>query len=128
MTSQPSDLGNPQPGAGSHGAVAATLRAGVAASFLLLCLGTAVYFAAPQSAAMLDPRVIPDIPGQVLEGNPIAIVHLGLVLLLLTPIARVVVLLAEFVRAREFSFTLISIGVLFLLVLSIVIGLTQEPR
>jgi len=128
VTRQASVLGKPQPGAGSHGAVAVTLRAGVAASFLLLCLGTAVYFVAPQSAAMLGPRALPGLLSEVLQGSPIAIVHLGLLLLLLTPIARVVVLLAEFVRAREFSFTLISIGVLFLLVLSIVIGLTQEPR
>jgi|GEM_PF-6738180 len=42
---------------------------------------------------------------------------------MITPIARVVILITEFLRARRYAFALISFGVLLLISLGIVLGL-----
>ncbi|HSN69198.1 MAG TPA: DUF1634 domain-containing protein, partial [Thermoanaerobaculia bacterium] len=52
-----------------------------------------------------------------------ALVHLGIVVLLLTPIARLVAVSAEFSIRRETTFVLMSVGVLLLLGASVLIGL-----
>jgi uncharacterized membrane protein len=49
-------------------------------------------------------------------------VHLGLLVLMIAPLARIIVLAYEFVRQRDYSFALIPLGVLLLLVLSFVLG------
>lgn len=99
--------------------VSRTLTAGVLVSFALLVAGLIESFFQARSASA--PAASEVLPG-VLEGEPTATVTAGLMVLMLTPLLRVVVLAFEFIRAREISFAIISIGVLFLLAVSVAIS------
>ena len=48
--------------------------------------------------------------------------HFGVLILLITPVARVVAMAWSFARERDFTFAAISIGVLLLLIVSFTIG------
>lgn len=84
-------------------ATARVLFAGVVLSFLLLSAGLIVFFL---------PSGIPATP----------LFEAGLITLMATPLARLVVLGIEFVRRREYAFALIALGVVFLLGVSVYIG------
>ena len=58
----------------------------------------------------------------LVRGDATATIDAGLLVLMATPIARVLVLVVEFIRFRETPFALISIVVLFLLAASVTIG------
>lgn len=105
------------------GIAATTLRIGVAVSAFFLI------------AAVLDSVLAPDVPSAVTPANlrgalrgvmrldTTALVHLGIVVLLLTPIARLLAVSTEFSIRRETAFVLMSVGVLLLLGASVLIGL-----
>lgn len=105
------------------GIAATTLRVGVAVSafFLIAALVDSVF--APDAASPVTPAGF----GAALRGvtrlETSALVHLGIVVLLLTPIARLVAVSAEFSIRRETTFVLMSVGVLLLLGASVLIGL-----
>lgn len=105
-------------------ATSITLSVGVAVSFVLLIIGIVEELLHPGSSAsaMLFGNRASILPS-IARGEPIATLHLGLLVLMLTPLTRVVVLIIEFARHREFSFVAISTGVLFLLMISVVVGL-----
>jgi Protein of unknown function (DUF1634) len=100
-------------------AVASTLLAGVVASCALLVAGLLWYGLRPSPIRQLDIHALRQ--PWVLDST--MFLHVGLLVLMLTPFARVVVLLVEFVREREFSFAFISFVVLLLLSLGVTIGL-----
>jgi len=105
-------------------ATSITLSLGVAISFVLLIVGIMEELRRPGSsvnAMSFENRS--SILSSIVRGEPIATLHLGLLVLMLTPLTRVVVMIIEFARHREFSFVAISTGVLFLLMISIVVGL-----
>ena len=54
------------------------------------------------------------------------VIHIGILALLLTPFARVVVLVAQAARQRDLSFVFVSFGVLLLLITTILVGLFWE--
>jgi len=72
------------------------LQAGVTASSLSLALGLAVLFLFPEASAWL--------------------LQAGIVILILTPAARVVLSIAEYASARDWTFTLLTSIVLLELV------------
>jgi len=93
-------------------------------SFSLLVLGVMLQYVQPRPTGLLQPANPARVIATAVRGNAISIIHLGVLLLMLTPLARVLILMLEFFRNREMSFAIISIGVLFLLALSAVIGLS----
>ncbi len=102
-----------------------TLKYGVLLSSGLLLAGLAVDVIHPMEAGPLKPEHVFDLPGAIAHGSAAAMVHLGLLVLMITPLARIIVLAYEFVRQRDYSFALISLGVLLLLVLSFVLGAVE---
>jgi uncharacterized membrane protein len=105
------------------GIAATTLRAGVAvsAAFLIAALIDAVV--APEPVGTVTPALLGEAFRGIARLETGALVHLGIVVLLLTPIARLVAVATEFSIRRETSFVMISVGVLLLLGASVLIGL-----
>lgn len=96
---------------------AAVLRWGVLLSCALLVIGL---FAPP---ALQPQRLELARIGSEVAVNPLfAATHAGIIVLILTPLLRVVTMLIDFVRRGDRSFALISLGVLLLLVLSTFLG------
>lgn len=110
---------------GESTAVANALRAGVALSFILLVVGLALALAHP-AATPLSPRQLPGMASAIRTGDAAMVIHIGILVLLLTPFARVVVLVAQFARQRDLSFVFVSFGVLLLLITTILVGLFWE--
>ena len=103
-----------------------TLRIGVGVSAALLLVGL-VTGARSGEVAPLHPTALSDLLPRAAAFEGVALIHLGLILLMLTPIARVLVVCFEFARKREFAFSLIAFGVLLLLFFSTIIGLGEGP-
>jgi uncharacterized membrane protein len=113
--------------ASSTGVVTA-LRAGVAVSFLLIVAGLLLAFTQPPTGA-IGPGELRGLPAAIASLHGASLIHLGILVLILTPFMRVVVLVGHFARQRDLSFVLVSFGVLLLLITTIVIGLLWEaPR
>jgi uncharacterized membrane protein len=115
--------------------LATLLRAGVVASVLVMLAGIAVsllrhpdYVTDPGTLRRLTeagaafPHTLADLRRELMEGRGRAIVTLGLVLLILTPVARVAVCVAVFIRQRDRAFTVMTAFVLLVIVLSFVLG------
>lgn len=125
--------------------VAGILRFGVLASFALVLAGSVWMFAsgstgyagldaggqtirAALSASSLGGalRVAPTSPlatvQGVLAGKPYALIALGLLVLIATPVLRVVASVVTFARRRDRAYTLITAYVLLVLIVSFVLG------
>jgi len=99
----------------------ATLFVGVLVSTGLLAAGLAQAILHPERLRQDLPPLSSLLHG-ILTADPVATINAGLLVLMFTPLARVIVVTGEFVRDREYSFALISIGVLLLLTMSVVIA------
>jgi uncharacterized membrane protein len=106
---------------GRHPVVAVTLVAGVAISFVLLVIGVIEAMIDPLPLIQRSPGVGEALRG-MLRGDAAATMTAGLLVLMLTPFARVVVLIFDFARKREGPFVIISVVVLLLLFTSIAIS------
>jgi uncharacterized membrane protein len=62
------------------------------------------------------------LPAGALHGDATAILQLGLIVLMLTPVARVLILAIGWARSRDWTFSLIAFCVLALLGLSVFLG------
>jgi len=71
------------------------------------------------------PRALPlaEIPAALRAGRPNGFLSLGILVLIVTPAARVVVLLGAFVRRRDWGFALVSAIVLGVLGVGLVLAL-----
>lgn len=114
--------------------IAGVLRAGVTASLILIVAGTVVSFihhpdylrslialerlTQPGSA----PHSIPEVAAGLAAGHGQAIVALGLLVLLATPVIRVALSLVLFFRDRDRTFAALTLVVLALLLLSLALG------
>jgi len=108
----------------ARGAITArVLRDGVLLSFALLLVGTISLVVADRPADDLHASDLKHAASQIRDFDLSVLIHLGLIVLMLTPFARMVVLLYEFARDRESAFVAISLGVLLLMIASIIIGL-----
>ncbi len=108
------------------------LRYGVIASFAVVALGSALLFLrgqtgyhplvtaeelfGPQTRFVLGPG--PLLRG-VASGKPYAVIDLGVILLLGTPIARVIISIFLFAEERSYAFVAITATVLAILMLSV---------
>jgi uncharacterized membrane protein len=116
--------------------ISAVLRIGVLTSLAIILLGTVLTFlhhpsylsSRAELARLTQPgAAVPHTLGEVLEGvrarRGQAIIALGLLLLILTPVVRVAVSIFAFVAQRDWPYVLITSCVLVLLILSMVLGL-----
>lgn len=88
----------------------------------IILLGLVLHFmASPSTIPAADPVALPfsQLWGQVLSGRSLAILDLGLVALMFTPILRVVMAIYQFWREGDRRYTWISIGVLAVLMVSL---------
>jgi len=119
-------------------AISNLLQAGVVISMAVVVLGLALTFIHhPQyvrsrtalgrltDAGVLYPHRLRDVATQIRHGRGQAIVMLGLLLLIATPVARVAFSIAAFALERDRLYVVITAVVLILLVISFVIGAAE---
>lgn len=109
------------PRASAGAVVSYTLTAGVAASLSVMAAGYILALArgGPLPGAATP---LPELAAGLRAVEPGAVMSLGLMLLLATPAARVVVLVWVFARRREWPFVAASLIVLAVLAASVLIG------
>jgi uncharacterized membrane protein len=100
-------------------AIAAVLRYGSVISTLVMAAGVALAFARGTGLAGAASLHTRELLIKAFEFDPIGITQLGLLLLLLTPVFRVVAAIAAFGIERDFKYVLISSGVLLIVLGSI---------
>jgi uncharacterized membrane protein len=111
------------------------LRLGVVLSLALICLGTTIsfvhhpaYVTSPAALRHLTqpgaafPHTQRDIIAGVRQARGQAIVTLGLMVLIATPVMRVAISVLAFIYQRDRVYTLITLVVFALLMLSFVLG------
>lgn len=98
------------------------LSIGLALSVALLLVGTVLTVARPGTAA-IHATSLADIPAAVAALEPGGFFDLGLLILVLNPVARVVALTVGFARRRMWLFSAFSVVVLAVLGLSAYVGL-----
>src|SRR5262245_62135519 len=102
------------------------LRSGVLLSAGLLILGALLYGvsalrgSAPASPSF--PHSLGDIFSGLARGDPMAVLSLGLLVLLLTPVARVLISIFAFARERDRLYVGITTLVLLILLVSFLLG------
>lgn len=99
-----------------------TLLGGVTASGLLLATGLWISIQTHQHAPEGEPPSLSVLFGNALNGRSVAITSVGLLLLMATPILRVLVLSLLWLGEGDWRFAGISATVLGLLILSAVLG------
>ena len=103
------------------------MRGGVLLSAGLLILGALLYFVrvlwggAPANPLEF-PRSLGDVFHGIGHGDPLAILALGLIVLLLTPVARVLISIFAFARERDWLYVAITTLVLLILLVSFLLG------
>ncbi len=111
--------------------LAGLLRGGVMLAGAVVLVGAALYLvrygsAAPHYAVFRgEPDTLRSIEGIVsraLTGHPRGIIQLGLLILVATPIARVIVASLAYARAREYRFAILGLIVLGVILWSLVSG------
>ncbi|HEX3270169.1 MAG TPA: DUF1634 domain-containing protein [Ktedonobacterales bacterium] len=107
--------------------ISVVLRGGVLLSAGLLIFGAALYFVRVLwGGAPPDPLVFPHSLGDVISGlahgDPLAILAMGLIVLLLTPVARVIISIFAFARERDWLYVGITTLVLLILLVSFLLG------
>lgn len=98
------------------------LLAGLSLAIVLMVAG-AILAAVGTGTAVPRQSSLSGLPGALARLEPGAFFVLGLLMLLATPVARVIALLAEFGRRRVWLFSGMSLVVLALLALSVFLGL-----
>lgn len=98
------------------------LLSGVIVGGILITAGLVLAFA--EHAERPDVRevsILTAVAG-ALHGNPVALLYSGLVALMLTPVARVVILVVGWFLGRQWRFALVALCVLLMLCLSLCLG------
>ncbi len=88
----------------------------------IILIGLSLYFLHnPGTVSISDAVALPfrELAGQLTQGRSLAILDLGLVALMATPILRVVMAIYQFWREGDRRYTLVSIGVLAVLTVSL---------
>lgn len=100
------------------------LRGGVLTSAAIIALGVVLFYVRATSGTVSDvvPRSLGDVVGGLPRGEPLAVVALGLVLLLVTPVLRVAVSIVTFALERDWLYTGITVLVLLILLVSFLLG------
>jgi uncharacterized membrane protein len=102
-------------------AVGWTLSTGLTISALLLVAGWFLLIVRSQAAAKSSAGA-PSLLIRAAHGDGEALLELGLIVLMLTPVARVLVLAIGWLSQRDWTFGLVACCVLGLLALSVILG------
>ncbi|AZK45003.1 DUF1634 domain-containing protein [Paenibacillus lentus] len=105
-------------------AVSKMLRIGIVLAGLVIVVGLILFLVTGDSGYPEDtfPTSLPDIFQGVLQLKSVAIIEVGLILLILTPVFRVFVSMLAFIHEKDYRFVVISIFVLIILAISFVLG------
>lgn len=97
------------------------LRVGSFGSAGLMLAGIILISLRPAGSLQRAVALIPlrQLARELVRGNPLAVMQAGVLLLLLTPLVRVVMAGVAFLRERDYRYTLVSLGVLAILLISI---------
>lgn len=101
------------------------LRGGVVVSAAIILLGMVWFYlqmAITGHATLAFPHTFTGIVQRLAHGEPLAVVSLGLLILLLTPILRVAISIVIFALERDWLYTVITILVLAILLISLLLG------
>ena len=99
-----------------------TLAAGVVASAIFLVTGLVLVFTRHEAALNSGPFKLAATVGRAAHGEGTAVMTIGLLILMLTPVARVLVLGIGWLLDRELLFAGVAATVLVLLTISVVLG------
>lgn len=96
------------------------LLVGVASSVALMLIGLATYALNPDA---VDTAIsVSRMPSELVKGNPVALISIGILVLIATPVVRVIAVSATFVQKKDGQFALIGVLVLLILILSFVLA------
>ena len=101
------------------------LRGGVIVSASVILLGVLWFYlqmAITGHAALGYPHTFGGIIRRLFHGEPLALVALGLLILLLTPILRVAISIVVFALEHDWRYTVITVLVLIILLVSLLLG------
>ena len=101
------------------------LRGGVVVSAGIIAIGVLRFYlqmAFIGHITLSYPHTLPTVIQQLTQGEPLAIVMLGLLVLLLTPILRVAISIIIFALERDWLYTVITLLVLLILLVSLLLG------
>ena len=106
-----------------------TLRIGVIISVILILIGFALLYKEPNLTDLLSPHsktntsvINPvSVPTQAIHGDGLALILLGLMVLVATPVVRVLLGIIDFARQKDWLYTAITVIVFFNLMLAIFI-------
>lgn len=102
------------------GVVQPILRWGMVLSLALMLFGLALgIFTGGQEASVVP---LEKVPSRILELDPAGFLTLGIVLLIATPLARVIGALCVFIREGDRKFVLVSLAVLLSVALAVLLG------
>jgi uncharacterized membrane protein len=98
------------------------LLVGLLLAILLMLVGAVLAVAGPDDPVARESSIV-DLPRGLADAEPGAFFNLGLLILLATPVVRIIALVATFSRRRAWVFTCVSVVVLAVLALSVFLGL-----
>ena len=99
-----------------------TLLAGVSVSAILLIAGLLIVLARDTPCPEVAPS-LSEILRQAFMGNGVGLIYLGLLLLMITPVARIMMLIYGYARISWWRFALVSLLVLLLLGTGFALGI-----
>lgn len=102
--------------------ISGVLRGGVALSIGILVLGVVLFFVGGGTDTQPPAQTLADVAQGVLAGSPLATIMLGLLVLLVTPVLRVLVSIAAFALEHDWRYVAITTLVLVILAISFVLG------
>lgn len=106
-------------------AISHVLRGGVVISAVIILLGVVWFYlqmALSGHATLTYPHSVIEVAQELAQGNPLALIVLGLLVLLLTPILRVAISILIFALERDWLYTVITLIVLLILLVSLLLG------
>ena len=116
-----------------NAAIATLLRTGVVVSVVIILIGTVMtfaghpeYFSARPDRGAHFPNTLTEVIAGVRQGNGEAIIMAGLLVLIVTPVARVALSMIIFIIARDRLYTAITSAVLLILLISFAVGLVAR--
>ncbi|OLN28610.1 DUF1634 domain-containing protein [Desulfosporosinus metallidurans] len=104
--------------------ISSSLRLGVYLSAAVIVIGMILFFATSSSGYQTDqfPTTVGGVLSETMHFNPSAIISLGLLLLIVTPVFRVAASVLLFVLEKDHLYTVITLFVLCVLIISFMLG------
>ena len=100
--------------------ISSVLAVGMTASIIVLFIGLAmlIFLGGDYEEVTMS---LPEIAHGILQGNPIAVIDLGIILLIATPLVRVISLAVTFAMKKETKFVAACIIVLVLVAVTVIL-------